>query len=156
MPVDGVSYDVRPHADGRVGVALDGGRVLGDQADYALGDGVEVVVVRRADGVVQLSFGPKVPEDRRHELAFAVGVDRAHLWARQSAPIGVDWRADGGIERCHEPLDGRSGLGFEFNDVVEDVARVFIDGEHDVAIPPLAQDHLLDVDVQKPRLGCGS
>ena len=46
--VDGVLDQVGPHGSWCVRVAADGACELGDNADGALGDGVEVVVVRQA------------------------------------------------------------------------------------------------------------
>jgi hypothetical protein len=52
VPFDGVVDQPGPEADRRVGGVLDGDRHLGDDADDAFGDRVEVVVVGWACGVM--------------------------------------------------------------------------------------------------------
>ena len=81
------------------------------------------------------------------ELAFAVGVDLADARARECVAVGVDGRAHGGIEGGDDAQDGVGCVRLELDHVVENVAGVLVDGEYDVAVPPRAHGHFLEVHV---------
>ena len=89
MPVDCVSDEPRPEPRRRVGCHAHGGGCLGDEPDGALSDRVEVVIVRRAGGVVQSdAFGAaKLAEGMRHETALSVGVEHADARPWQRAAV---------------------------------------------------------------------
>ena len=105
MPVDSIRDDPRPQSSRSVRVDANGGGHLGDEADDALGDGIEVVIVWRAGCVVQSSFGSEFAEGVGDEPAFAVGVHNAHARPRMRSSLVVERRADSRVERGHASED---------------------------------------------------
>ena len=53
MPIDSISEEPRPELGRSVSSELDRRGLLGDETDDSLGDGIEVVIVRRALRLVQ-------------------------------------------------------------------------------------------------------
>ena len=66
VPVHDVADDPRPVTSGSARGSSDGASGLGDEANDALGYWVEVVVVRRAGGVVYAGVSPEVEEELGH------------------------------------------------------------------------------------------
>ena len=155
MPLDCVVDQPWPEADRRVGGVLDGNGHLSDDADDALGDRVQVVVVGRARGVMDERGRAELAERVRHQLALTIAVNHANGGARERVAGFIDRGADGGVEGGDASLHGGVGFGFEFEKLDEDEAREFVDDEEDVAVATDGEYQFLEVVVEHARLGSG-
>ena len=113
------------------------------------------MIVRRTDRVVQRRAGPELLEEVGHELALSVRVDLAHARPGKSVAVRVEGRADRGVKCGHDALDRRCGLGLKLDDVVEDVARVLVDREDNVPLPPVLATISLRSTCRTPGCGAG-
>jgi len=105
-----------------------------DGTNGALGDGVEVMVVRRARGRMKRRFCPEFIERERLELSLVVTVESAHLGPREWLTVFPDWYAYERVELGYGPFRGVDDLVLSLEELHRNEPGVLVDEEGGVSV----------------------
>ena len=126
-----------------------------DGANSAFGNGVEIMVMRRAGSRVKRRIRPEFVEIDRLKLPFVIAMDSTDFWSRKRLTVIVNRNANEGIKLGNSTFSCIDDFRLILEEFDHDEPGVFIDEKRGVTEAAEKRNvlHFFEVDVKIARLG---